>query len=759
MSLADALAQERRARLAAERLLELKQKELLAANAQLSRHALTLTDEIVEKREEVEEVRHVAEELRGEKEQVLQDLEQAHEEVNLVQRRLWHSVETIQDGFAVFDKNDTLLVANPAYLAVFDEMECVAPGISYRDIIQILVEEGIVDTGDLDPQAWCADMLERWKSPQPKARTIKLWNNRFVKLMDRRSATGDTVSLALDITDTIRREKDLEEALLRAESANRAKSAFLAKMSHELRTPMNGVVGMADLLCETSLDEEQKLFVDTIRSSGESLLKLINDVLDFSKMEAAKLVLHKEEFDLERTLTEVLMLFQPAVKEKAVDLVVDYDMFLPTTFIGDPGRFRQILTNLIGNAVKFTSSGHVMVRAVGLPDGDTDNYRIHVSVEDTGPGIPADMIDHIFGEFNQVEDEQNRKFEGTGLGLAITKQLVTLMGGKIWVDSEEGKGSNFGFYVPLPAPKTATFHLDTIPNWVDRIIMVSRPSQAARILTSQLQILGAEVAARTPDDFIANPETRPGDVVVIDAERTMRTGSRVIRAIRESGARVPVVLMQNLQDNDDSAGYEPLQMVNKPTGRKILINAIAAFDPPVKSTDDADPAPVAAELGAAPAPDHGPVAVAPEGLRKMRVLAAEDNKTNRLVFSKLVRKLDVDLAFAENGVEAVEKWKELRPDILFMDISMPIMDGKEATRRIREIEAAQGVARTPIVALTAHALSGDDEEILAAGLDHYLTKPLKKDAIFEQISKAVPENVIPPFAEDEPVQPGRLAAN
>ncbi len=769
MSLADALAQERRARLAAERLLEQKQRELLAANAQLSRHALTLTDEIVEKREEVDKVRHVAEELRDQKERVLQDLEQAHEEVDIAQRRLWHSVETIQDGFAVFDKDDRLLVANPAYLAVFDEMECVAPGISYRDIVHILVEEGIVDTGDQEPHAWCADMLERWKSPRPRPRTIKLWNNRFIKLMDRRSSSGDTVSLALDITDTIRREKDLEEALLRAESANRAKSAFLAKMSHELRTPMNGVVGMADLLRETALDEEQKLFVDTIRSSGESLLKLINDVLDFSKMEAAKLVLQKEEFDLERTLTEVLMLFQPAVRGKDVDLVVDYDMFLPTTFIGDPGRFRQILTNLIGNAVKFTTSGHVMVRAVGLPDGDTDNYRIHVSVEDTGPGIPAEMIDHIFGEFNQVEDEQNRKFEGTGLGLAITKQLVTLMGGKIWVDSEEGKGSNFGFYVPLPAPETTTFHLDNIPDWVDRIIMVSRPSQAARVLTSQLQILGADVVTRTPDAFIADPQTRPRDVVVIDAERTMQTGSRVIRAIQASGAQVPVVLMQNLQDNDDSAGYQPLQVVNKPTGRKTLINAIAAFASPARRSDDARaiPGPAPAKEGAdqgvqavAPPPPPSPPAPAPARTpRKIRVLAAEDNKTNRLVFSKLVRKLDVDLAFAENGVEAVEKWKEMRPDILFMDISMPIMDGKEATRRIREIEASEGAARTLIVALTAHALSGDDKEILAAGLDHYLTKPLKKDEIFEHIAKATPQDTPIPFTEAEPTRPRRLAAN
>ena len=232
MSLADALAQERRARLAAERLLELKQKELFAANEQLSRHALKLSDEIVEKREEVETVRHVAEELRDEKQQVLQDLETAHHEVDIAQRRLWHSVETIIDGFAVFDADDRMVVANPAYLSIFDGMECVAPGITYGEILRILVEEGIVDTDGQRDDEWCAMMAARWADPEKKPLVIKFWNEQFVKLVDRRSENGDTVSLALDITDTIRRETELKEALLRAESANRAKSAFLAKMSH-----------------------------------------------------------------------------------------------------------------------------------------------------------------------------------------------------------------------------------------------------------------------------------------------------------------------------------------------------------------------------------------------------------------------------------------------------------------------------------------------------------------------------------------------
>ncbi|WP_417274078.1 ATP-binding protein [Celeribacter halophilus] len=442
MSLSDRLSQERRARLAAERLLELKQAELFEANRKLSRHARSLSDQIIVKREETEV-------LRDENLRTKQDLEKATVAVHIAERRLWDSIETIEDGFAVFDPSDVMIAANSAYLRVFDGLEDIKPGITYPDIVRLAVEEGLIDIGESARDAFIDAALARWHAPTRDPQTIRLWNNQFVKLVDRRSSDGDMVSLGLNITSTIRYERRLKKARSKAEAANRAKSAFLANMSHEIRTPMNGMVGMADLLADTDLDEEQTLYVETIKSSGEALLNLINDILDYSKIEASKLSLHPEPFDLERCIQDVMMLLQPTAAQKGVDLIIDYDMFMPTVFMGDQGRMRQVLTNLIGNAVKFTPAGHVIVRVVGLPEENSTRQCIHVSVEDSGIGIAPDMIEHVFGEFNQVEGAHNRKFEGTGLGLAITRQLVQLMGGEIWVDSEEGVGSCFGFRLTM----------------------------------------------------------------------------------------------------------------------------------------------------------------------------------------------------------------------------------------------------------------------------------------------------------------------
>ena len=719
MILADRLAQERRARLAAENLLELKQAELFAANRKLGLHAQKLTDEIVETRAEVETI-------RGENIRVKSDLSAANEKIEIAERRLWHSIETIKDGFAFFNSDNEMIIANRSYLAVFDGLTSIKPGVNYVTILQALTDEGTVNIGDLSATDWRQMMTERLQQPQPEPITIRLWNGSYIKLVDQRGPDGDMVSLGLDITATVEYEEKLKESRAIAESANRAKSAFLANMSHEIRTPMNGVVGMADVLTDTELTEEQRLYVDTIKNSGEALLVIINDVLDYSKIEAKKLDLHPEPFDLERAIQEVIMLLQPLAQDKGLSLLLDYDVFMPSTLVGDPGRIRQVLTNLMGNAVKFTSEGHVLVRVTGVPDPTTDNVSVHVSIEDTGIGIPADLIDHIFGEFNQVENERNRKFDGTGLGLAISQRLIEMMQGKIWVTSEEGTGSCFGFTLDMAAAGTLTPDHPHLPAGLRHVMVVDDIAVNRTILERQLEQLGISVTCCTSGAEALEKLDDTVDLILTDHNMPGMDGLEMAATLRAAGNTLPILVLSSNpgQAEKDPAKKHVQAILKKPLPRTELFSQLEALQ--------CEPRPVT--------PEPEPVE---KVLRQMRILAAEDNKTNQLVFRKMIKSLDINLKFANNGEEAVELYQTFEPDMIFMDISMPKMDGKEATKAIRALEEPFGT-HVPIVALTAHAMDGDDAGILAAGLDHYLTKPLRKPQILEQIEAACPEDAHPP---------------
>ncbi len=835
MDLSDRLAKERRGRLAAERLLEQKSRELFAANEKLAIHARSLSDQIVEQRQVVRSALSEAEVLKGQNSRFLGELDRAHTAAVMAERRLWESVNTIRDGFAVFDADLKLVTANHAFLAQFDGHP-VAPGIGYDEILRIVASSGAVDLGPRTDEAFVADMLARIEVDPIEPITLKLRNGTWVKLVDRRARDGDLVCLTLDITDQMRiwaaieaipdgfvlydreerlltcnqryrdiypasaaamepgakfedilryglahgqhsdavgREEDwiaerlrqhraasgvseqqlsegrwiravdhptpdggrvglriditnikdheaqLEAARKAAEAANRAKSAFLANMSHEIRTPMNGVVGMAELLCDTSLSEEQRLFAETIRSSGEALLVIINDILDYSKIEAERLTLRPEPFDLERTIHEVTMLLQPRAREKGIDLMIDFDMFLPTRFVGDPGRLRQVLTNLIGNAVKFTETGHVLTRVVGV-EAEDGRQQLHVTVEDSGIGIAPEYLDHVFGEFNQVEDERNRKFEGTGLGLAITRRLIEHMGGAVWVDSDLGKGSSFGFRVTLPVAEDAAAL--QIPVSVKRILAVDDQFINRTILERQLAPCGIEVTlCRSGAEALAHLDTDAAfDAVLTDHAMPEMDGPDLLGAIRARGHTMPVLLLTSNPNDLGKGAAEFAAILQKPILRSDLYRRLQMLMVPAPE--------------AAPAlPD--PVAAASEQ-RRMRVLAAEDNRTNQLVFQKMVKSLDIDLAFADNGRIAVELFQTFRPDLIFMDISMPEMDGKEAAAAIRALEAGQ--SHVPILALTAHAMDGDADAILAAGIDRYMTKPLRKAAIVEALVEHCP---------------------
>jgi signal transduction histidine kinase/CheY-like chemotaxis protein len=736
------LASERRARLAAERLLDIKTHELALANAQLSRHALKLSDQIVQQRE-------VAAELEDENQKVKDDLA-------LVQGRLWNSFGAIGDGFAVFDAQHKLVLANPAYLKVFNGLEEVRPGITYKELLEICLSEGIVDPESNSPAAWQEMMLERWQAPQIDSHVIRLWNGEYIRLNDSRVPQGDVISLALNITQTIKREADLKDARNRAEAANRAKSAFLANMSHEIRTPMNGVIGMADLLCEDDLSDEQRLYAETIKNSGEALLVIINDVLDYSKIEAEKLVLYPEPFDLERAVHDILLLAQPGAHAKGLNLLVDFDLNAVSGVVGDPGRIRQILTNLIGNAIKFTETGHVLVRVIGQPSDKMRKQAFSIQIEDTGIGITPKMRNHIFGEFNQAEDQQNRKFEGTGLGLAITQHLVQMMKGDIWVESQLGKGACFGIELTLPiAPAVESPKLPKLAR-LKRLAIVGDQKVNRMILERQIRTIGLDVVCYTGgkqvlDAFKAGAEF---DLVITDHKMHPMDGLELAEALSVIVPDCPMMLLSSgaiaALSHKERAQFASI--LSKPMMRRDLFAGLTWIDDvlstaPTVGAFDEEPTSKTArprrkttskrKSGRPPARTRKSVGRANDrSSGNFVVLAADDNRTNQLVFWKMTKDAEINLTFANDGIEAVEAYKLLHPSLVFMDISMPGMDGMEATRNIRAYEMEANLTPAPIIAMTAHAMDGDAERIMEAGLDEVLTKPVRKAPVMERISNA-----------------------
>ena len=735
MEIADQLEGERRARLAAERLLEQKQSELAKANASIAAHARFLSNEVIEKREE-------AEVLKDQNQQTLTHLDAAKTAMDIAERRLWDSLETVQDGFAVFDRDLKMVAANKSYLVVFDDLECVAPGIRYEDLLQISMEEGVFDTEDLSPADWQRMMLDRWAHDDISSTVVKLWNGNSIKLNDRRTSNGDIVTMALNITDTIAREEELSEARVKAEAATRAKSAFLANMSHEIRTPMNGVIAMADMMSETVLNDEQKLYVDTIKNSGEALLVIINDILDYSKIEADKLTLHSEAFDLEAMIQEVLTLIKSDADGKHLDLNFDYDLFLPTLVAGDRGRVRQILTNLIGNAVKFTSEGGIQVRVIGYPGLQAGQQNVTITVEDSGVGIAEDLLDHIFGEFNQAESEQNRSFDGTGLGLTITKQLVELMGGEIWVNSEVGTGSVFGIRLPLEISDTSAPTAHHNSTWVDRAMLIGPNDRIQTALRKQLHALGIATTACPTIAEAVDEQPTDRDVLFLTTLPADREELEIeVALLGKTDAASLFAVTPHIGETLDFDGLD-MGVLKWPLLRSDVLEQLLSVPEQDVLNDRSD------FMMTPPS--------RPPSLRKLRVLAAEDNATNRLVFSKMLKDLNIDLTLVENGEKLVEAFHAQRPDIIFSDISMPVMDGKAAVQAIRETAST---ADLPIVAMTALAMEGDGEMILEAGFDHYMTKPLKKAALVEHIlsvQDAEMEDVLP--SQDLAPMPVAIAA-
>ena len=563
------------------------------------------------------------------------------------------------------------------------------------------------------------------------------------------------IGSSTDISEMKQREAELQEAQERAIMGDRAKSEFLANMSHEIRTPMNGVLGMAELLAKTELDARQKTFTDIIAKSGNALLTIINDILDFSKIDAGQLVLDPAPFQLAEAIEDVATLVATRAKEKDLELIVRVQPGLPESFVGDVGRIRQIITNLLGNAVKFTDSGHVLVDVTGeTSDGET---RLHVAVTDTGIGIPKEKLRLVFDKFSQVDASSTRRHEGTGLGLAITSRLVALMDGEIGVSSEEGEGSTFWFTIALPHAETETKRRVTPLDVTGaRVLVIDDNAVNRSILLEQMASWGFDsCAAESGPEGIAvlkavNAHGLKVDCIILDYQMPEMTGDEVARIIRETRgvADTPIVMLTSVDQSLGAPGYRNLHIdahLIKPARSSALLEALVSAiqkqrshaldsEKPAEQAQPEAPASPPARVQAPPAP-RPELRISPRaaaGPHRVDILVAEDNEVNQLVFTQILDETGLTYEIVSNGRLAVEACRTMNPRMILMDVSMPEMNGLEATAAIRE---TQGDRNVPIVGVTAHALKGDRERCLEAGMDDYLSKPISPKALTQKIER------------------------
>ncbi len=552
------------------------------------------------------------------------------------------------------------------------------------------------------------------------------------------------VCVSRDITQQREYEEKLRSAIRQANLASQAKSDFLANVSHEIRTPINGIIGMSELCLETTLTAEQQSYLQSVLSCSNTLLSLINDILDFSKIEAGQLQLENISFNLLHCLEEAVGQFSFQTLEKGLELAVDFDPALPHLVRGDPTRFKQILYNLLSNAIKFTDEGEIVVRAAPL-DFSTDTVRVALSVTDTGIGIPAGRLDVIFQSFTQADASTTRKYGGTGLGLAICKKLAELMGGTIRVESKPRKGSTFEVEIPLGLPARQP---SSTPTRLARLkalrVLIVDDNQTNRTILSRLCEQWGFVAVGVAGGLegldtleAATRKNQPFQLMLLDQHMPELSGLDVAALVlnRPSLAGIKIILLSsslNLAESSRAAALGISRSLTKPVKQKYLLDLIldelgggAITRTPAAAAAKDDPGTTASE----PTP---PSAYVPR-----HILLVEDNPINQEVCVKRLGKMGHKVTVANNGAEAVEAYRKGEFDLVLMDVQMPVMDGFEATQRIRDIERTRD-RYTPIIAMTARAMKGDEEHCLRVGMDGYMAKPFRTAKLAEILQDMEP---------------------
>ncbi len=649
---------------------------------------------------------------------------QAQQELEESEERFRQIIENATDIIFRTDSVGKLSYVNPIGLKLFGYTLEEAIGRDYLDVICAEDVEAVRQFYRNQALTKTVQTYFEFIAITRSGKKIVLGQN--IRLLLHGQQITGFLAIARDISEKNRHEQELKEAKETAESATVAKSQFLATMSHEIRTPMNGVIGMTDLLLQTSLNDEQREYTEIIRSSGETLLTLINDILDFSKIESGKLDMEKRPIEVQSLIEETFDLIARRAVEKQLDIVYLIDPSVPPYIIGDPVRLRQILLNLTNNAIKFTERGEILVsvKEMRKEEGMT---ILQFSVKDTGIGIPKDQVNKLFQAFSQVDASTTRKFGGTGLGLVITKRLVELMEGEVWVESEEGKGSTFYFTIKVPT----TTSIEGLPKKYirgkipelqgKRILLVDDNATNLNILSIQCTNWGMHPrttsSQREALQWIS--EQNPFDIAIIDFNMPEMNGVDLARSIQtmKIDRPFPIVLFSSSGRTEFSETENELfdAVIMKPLKQAQLYSTL--IDVLAKNRSGQFVKASAGQQKIEPLAQYIPLSI----------LIAEDNFINQKLAIRLLQQLGYSADVAVNGKEALEKANQKRYDIILMDLHMPEMDGLTATREI--VRTIDPSIRPKIIAMTADAMSGDREKCIDAGMDDYLSKPVRLEGL------------------------------